>query len=289
MQASAALDPDSGRIVGFVMGQGGRPGKIELRLDGQVVSRQIALAPVGLLGPTGVGVAGAPPVMGCCFAARLPADAAGHHLAVVQTSPQRDGNVTLLTHEFENDAALGRYREGSLMSDGITAQSLRFQAGIFRATISSAAGGKAPVIELHIRGNVIGVAELAATGDPKKWEMAAAVPPSVLSDGVQILEFSLADGSVLARYPIASGAALAGDLASEVASLRAELDQLKRSFRSAMAPGVLTRDERPMIVAEALMQVDNLLELRDRREQQVAADSAIPDWDDDGGLWEPDL
>ena len=91
-----------------------------------------------------------------------------------------------------------------------------------------------------------------------------------------------------ARLPIASGAALASDLAAEVASLRAELDQLKRAFRAEIAGGVIRRDERPMIVAEALTQVDHLLEMRDRADRRQDALKGDEIWDEDDPIWDVD-
>ncbi len=283
----AALDPSSGRIVGFVVGQGGKPGWVEVLLDGSPMMRIIAAAPAADLGRAGVALVGLPPVDGCAFAARLPADAEGRVLRVTAITDSHLA-APLLVHEFESDAALARFREGSVMADFVMLENLRFQSGKYRASLRSAGGGAQPSVHLVIRGEQVGEATLTATDDPSVWAMSASVPPAAFSDGVYLVEFQLSDGSVLTRHPIAAGAALSGDLASEVASLRVEIDQLKRSFRKAMAAGVLTRDERPMIVAEALTQVDNMLEMRDRRERQVIRDSDIPDWDDDTGIWEPD-
>ena len=116
--------------------------------------------------------------------------------------------------------------------------------------------------------------------------MTATVPGGLLADGVMVVEFRLADGSALARYPLAAGAALAGDIAAEVESLRAEMDQLKRAFRQAMAGGVISRDERPMIVAEALVQVDHLLEMRDRLDMRQSAMAPDELWSDDDASWD---
>ena len=85
---------------------------------------------------------------------------------------------------------------------------------------------------------------------------------------------------------LAAGAALAGDIAAEVESLRAEMDQLKRAFRQALAGGVISRDERPMIVAEALVQVDHLLEMRDRLDMRQSAMAPDELWSDDDASWD---
>lgn len=63
-----------------------------------------------------------------------------------------------------------------------------------------------------------------------------------------------------------------------MASLRAELDQLKKAFRGTLAGGVIAKDERPMILAELLTHVDNLLEARDRVRKM---DVIEPDEDED--------
>ncbi|MEM7546309.1 MAG: hypothetical protein AAF367_12290 [Pseudomonadota bacterium] len=284
---AAMLDPASGRIIGYALGDGRSPADVQVRLDGKVVARQLAVLPIGDLGVPAFQTLGPPPTAICGFALRLPSDAAGSRLSVA-VRRQRDGGFeTVLEEEVGGALSLARYREGAIMSDMVTISQIRLRSGRLLARVDSPGAPEAPKIALHLRGEVLGEARLRPA-DEHQWDMDVALPGDMLGDGVLVLELVLGDGSVAASYVIAAGAALAGDMASEVASLRAELDRLKRSFRDAMSAGVLTRDERPMIVADALTQMDHLLEMRDRRDLAVSREAPVTDWDDDAAPWEVD-
>lgn len=286
-RAAAALDTASGRVIGYALGNGVRAAQVELALDGRPVAKQLALMHVDQLGADMVGLIGAPPTGICGFAFKIPMNASGTHLTVSTRQGRQTGNTILLDKTFDAPSAMARFREGAIMSDSVLIDLIRLHQGVLRAEVTSPGAVDAPKIALRLRGDILTEARLISRG-AGVWDLAADLPTGVLGDGVVVLELTLPDGSVAASYPIAAGAALIGDLASEVASLRAELDQLKRSFRGAMAAGVLTRDERPMIVAEALTQVDHLLELRDRRELVAKREAQATDWDEDGAAWELD-
>lgn len=276
------LAPETGRIVGWAAPTGGRggarPALVEISLDGAPLRALLAAAPIEALGPAGIAALGAPPTADCAFSARLPRAAAGAALIV------SIAGRAVFTHQFADDRALARYREGSDMADLFSLEGLRLQNGAFRAIVVGPALGAPPKITLRLRGEDIAAATLTPKGEGR-WALTGALPASAYSDGVVVIEFVAVadgrDGATLAAYPLAAGAALAGDLVAEVASLRAELDHLKRAFRAAMAGGVVARDERPMIVAEALAEVDALLELRDRAERAAARDEAAADWEDE--------
>lgn len=272
----AALDPARGRIVGWVAPQGGRPAKVRLLLDGAVVAETIAARnrkPIAA-----PALASSPPSPNCWFELRLPRGARGTALSV------EAGGAAILNETVENDRALARYREGTEMADSLSLEDLRFRGGSFSARLRAPAGGAAPDIALRVLGDPVGRAKLSAVSDGI-WDLVAPVPRETLSEGVTTIEFVAGDGSVLAVYPIRAGAPPEGDVKGELASLRAELDQLKRSVREALAGGVIRRDERPLIVAEALTEMDALLELRARAARGAKRKVETDDWEDDDS-WE---
>lgn len=293
--AAAMLDPKGGRIVGFARGAAG-PGRggagrgetgrggaarVDLMLDGVRVRTCLAAASAETLGEAGFARLGPPPAATCAFEMRLPADAAGERLVVAC------GGREILSADVGAPGLLARYREGAVMTDSVTIENVRLEEGVLKARLIDHAGEAQPVVTIRTRGEAIGEARLTPEG-AGRWAVAAPLDAVILSDGVVIVELALADGSVAGRLPIASGAALASDLAAEVASLRAELDQLKRAFRAEIAGGVIRRDERPMIVAEALTQVDHLLEMRDRADRRQDALKGDEIWDEDDPLWDVD-
>ena len=163
------------------------------------------------------------------------------------------------------------------MADSAQIRITRFQAGVFTGRLTVEGGGATPDVALYLKGQSIAAATL--TGGDGDYALTAALPVSALGDGVSVVEFRIGD-ETLASYPISAGEALATDLTAEVASLRAELDQLKKAFRETLAGGVIAKDERPMILAELLTHVDNLLEVRDRvrRVDAIEADDEDDDW-----------
>ncbi len=279
--AAAMLDPDGGRIVGYAAASGRRPARVDLLVDGLRVRSCIAAAPATVLGAAGFARLGPPPDAGCAFELRLPPGDAGARIAV-----ESDGR-SILSVDNAPAAALRPYREGAVMTDGVTVENIWLDSGVVRARLIDHAGRSAPGVTLRLRGETIGEAALTPEGEGR-YQLSAPLDPAVLSDGVAVLELALGDGSVAGRLPIAAGAALAGDLAAEVASLRAELDQLKRTFRAEIAGGVIRRDERPMIVAEALTQVDHLLEMRDRADRRHQALRGDDIWEEEDPVWDVD-
>ena len=279
MTAAAMLDPDAGRITGFVAGADGAPGRARIFLGGALAHEVLALSPITALGAGALAKLGPPPSAFCAFSARLPADLLtkaddGTELQVLTQSGD-----TILTQRIASRAELARYVEGCVMADSADLKIARLEAGVFSGELILAGGGTAPRVTLNMKGEEIG----AATLSPKRdgvYALSAALPRSALGDGVTVVEFRIGE-ETLARYPISAGEALAGDLVAEIASLRAELDQLKKTFRETMAGGVIARDERPMILAELLTHVDNLFEARDRvrRIDAIEGDLEDDDWD----------
>ena len=61
--AAATLDPDAGRIAGFVATSNGRPGRARILLDGQVVHEVIAVSPISALSAHTLATIGFPAAM----------------------------------------------------------------------------------------------------------------------------------------------------------------------------------------------------------------------------------
>ncbi len=282
--AAAALDPDAGRIAGFVAAAGGKPGRARFILGGEVAHEVIAVSPVSALSAHVIAKTGLPPSAFCAFSARLPADLLARADEGVELRVEAAGDA-ILTNQFPSRAALARYVEGCVMSDSAQIRITRFQAGVFTGRLTIAGGGATPNVALYLRGDAIATATLEGGGndDAGDFTLTASLPISAIGDGVSVVEFRIGD-ETLARYPISAGEALATDLTAEVASLRAELDQLKKAFRETLAGGVIAKDERPMILAELLTHVDNLLEVRDRTRQVDAIDG--DDEEDDWNITE---
>ncbi|MEM7270321.1 MAG: hypothetical protein AAF401_13870 [Pseudomonadota bacterium] len=279
MTAAAMLDPDAGRIAGFIAAEGGRPGRARFYLGGDIAHEVIALSPITSLSAQVLADIGPPPTAFCAFSARLPADLLTRADDGAELQVQSQNGEVLLTRQIASRAELARYVEGCVMSDSATLRIARFEAGVFSGQLRIAGGGSPPRVALCLKGAEIAEAMLRPESDGV-FALSASLPASALGDGVAVVEFRIGD-ETLARYPISAGEALAGDLVAELASLRAELDQLKKTFRETMAGGVIARDERPMILAELLTHVDNLFEARDRvrRMDAIEGDLEEDDWD----------
>jgi hypothetical protein len=283
---AALLDAERGLIVGYATADGVRPARVKIAVNGAVVAESVAAAPISILIGSSLSALDVPPSPICAFAMKLPASCVtslteGGVLTVTASESGVGDSPPLLERRFDGPKALACFVEGFEMADSLTLEITRLRGGVFAGSLYVHHDAAAPVIMLSVRGQEIGEATLRPNG-ARRYELTAMLPHDALDDGVSMVAFTLPNGDVLARYPVSAGVALAGDLAAEVASLRAELDQLKTAFRGAMAGGVMTRDERPMIIAETLTQVDNILEMRDRsdRFEQVEFDDPTDDADD---------
>lgn len=110
----------------------------------------------------------------------------------------------------------------------------RLQAGIWEGVLSNGLGtGEAPEIAVtHQERPVTSVAITADAQNPGTWNVKIAIPPDLLSDGVQTFLIADADtGETLDSFTIVTGAPLEDDIRGELDLLRAELDMLKRAFR----------------------------------------------------------
>ena len=90
--------------------------------------------------------------------------------------------------------------------------------------------GAVPVIELVHLERVVGHAEVTEVDGAHM--VAAEMPASVLSDGVQVVSLrSAADATILDRVTFLMGSGLDDDFRGELALLREELELLKSAFR----------------------------------------------------------
>ncbi|MGB1214178.1 MAG: hypothetical protein ACPG4X_12500 [Pikeienuella sp.] len=287
---AARLDADRGEIVGFALANGLRPARIKALINGSLVTEGVAVADIGSISRSTWQMLPEPPSPICAFALKLPATCTpalvdGGILTVVASESGVLDDTPLLETSFDGIKSLACFVEGFEMADSLTLEVTRLRAGVFSGRLQVHHDGAAPDVRLRIRGEDIGAVKLTPTRRGH-FDISATLPAAALDDGVSVVEFVIQNGEVLARYPLSAGAALAGDLAAEVGSLRAELDQLKSAFRGAMAGGVITRDERPMIIAEALTQVDNILEMRDRSDRFERVEFDDPSDDNDDLDWD---
>jgi len=110
----------------------------------------------------------------------------------------------------------------------------RIFAGVWEGVVATQSDAKsAPDIEVTHLGEPIKSVSLAESASDKGvWDLRIAIPPELLSDGVQV--FLISDKKTnekLAAFTILTGEPLEDDIRAETELLRAELDMLKRAFR----------------------------------------------------------
>ncbi len=110
----------------------------------------------------------------------------------------------------------------------------RIHAGIWEGVLTGGLGTGAPpeVLVTHLEQPVTTVAVTADTESPGAWNVRIAIPPELLSDGVQTFVITdPATGERLDSFTVITGMPLEDDIRAEVDLLRAELDMLKKAFR----------------------------------------------------------
>ena len=113
-----------------------------------------------------------------------------------------------------------------------TVTKTRIHAGIWEGTVAANGPDTAePQIEVtHLEKPLSNFALSKDEGG--FWALRIAIPPELLSDGVQVFVISdKASGEKLESFTIITGEPLEDDIRAEVDLLRAELDMLKRAFR----------------------------------------------------------
>jgi hypothetical protein len=114
---------------------------------------------------------------------------------------------------------------------------IRFQSGVWEGRLTARdTVADAPDLRLLQDGHDHPAPRVtAAAGTPDAWDVRVKIPVSALGDGIRVfLVTDAASGAVLMRLPVLAGEDLADDLRAEVAVLRAELDQLRGAFQTAM-------------------------------------------------------
>ena len=110
----------------------------------------------------------------------------------------------------------------------------RLQAGIWEGVLSGGLGtGEAPdIVVTHLEQQVNTVAVTADAESPGTWNVKIAIPPDLLSDGVQtFLIWDAFAEEKLGSFAIVTGEPLEDDIRAELDLIRAELDMLKKAFR----------------------------------------------------------
>ncbi|MFT5868686.1 MAG: hypothetical protein ACI8TF_000793 [Paracoccaceae bacterium] len=107
----------------------------------------------------------------------------------------------------------------------------RLTTGRYEGILSGSS--RVPIIEVVHMDRVIGIAQtVAIEAKPDQFLVSYALPPEVLSDGMQIVVLrSAADATPLDVIAILAGEPLEQDLRAEIALMRVELDMFKRAFR----------------------------------------------------------
>ena len=126
------------------------------------------------------------------------------------------------------------------------------QKGTIRGQLRNADGlTEPPSINICVGGEVIGNAETTQNDDG--FAVTAPIPAEALADGVTTIVFRLStDQSVLGSYPIRAGSALDGDVVTDIAVLKTEVDALKAAFLAEAHSPKLRAVERDLIIAEAV-------------------------------------
>ncbi|MEM6637617.1 MAG: hypothetical protein AAF667_17185 [Pseudomonadota bacterium] len=121
----------------------------------------------------------------------------------------------------------------------VTLTKISFLRGIWEGVLTGPASEtweSAPPIEAVHRERTLGGLEIGTEPGPLGWLVRFSVQPEILGDGVQTVIFRVTGTEeVLASLSIVAGTPLEDDIHAEVELLRAELDLLKRSFRTFVA------------------------------------------------------
>jgi len=123
--------------------------------------------------------------------------------------------------------------KGNVMS-GMTLVKTRIQAGIWEGVLTTALPASEPP-DLRVTHQGQPITTVAVTSDEDNnaltWSVRIAIPPEVLSDGVQTFLIEDGAGETLESFSIITGEPLDDSIRAEVDLLRAELDMLKSAFR----------------------------------------------------------
>ncbi len=263
MNAAAELDPRSGTFRGWAAPAGGVPAWVSLRIDGEPVWQLPASGPVtALLGHPAL-FEGAPDPH-CAFSLRIPrrvADALPGAVPVACSLRRAGDDADFFRHRFATLRELKNFTEGAAMAGTVSVEIGGLRQGILHGTARIEAGAVLPDMAVCIDGAELGPVEMAAGGSGAfRFEM----PAEALDDGLRMIEVVAKDsGRVLARHPLVAGRVDPEHLLVELASLRAEVDELRRALFRAGAEPALPASERPLLLAELIGHVETMLAARD--------------------------
>jgi len=109
----------------------------------------------------------------------------------------------------------------------------RILSGVWEGVLTMPTPDRQPDIEVSHAGQPMRSVDLTEVKEtPGQWVLRIAIPPDLLSDGVQTFVVSdRPSGARLSAFTIVTGVPLEDDIRAEVDLLRSELDMLKRAFR----------------------------------------------------------
>lgn len=115
--------------------------------------------------------------------------------------------------------------------DGPELNALRLRGGIWEGQLSNWIGDTPPVLYLMRGPTVMAEAQLSSL-EPGIWHVTIALPGALIGDGAQSFAIMAEGGSApLAQIVVIAGDVLADDLRADLATLREEVEVLKRAFR----------------------------------------------------------
>ncbi|MCJ7872617.1 hypothetical protein Q4577_09750 [Marinovum sp. 2_MG-2023] len=116
----------------------------------------------------------------------------------------------------------------------LTLTKTRFFEGVWEGVLRDRAPGAGdPSIKVMYGDRALDGIKLSKEGETGTWQVRFRIPPALLSEGSHTIVFTDAgNGDVLESFSLMAGEALGDDIRTEVDLLRAELDLLKRAFRS---------------------------------------------------------
>lgn len=107
----------------------------------------------------------------------------------------------------------------------------RIHAGIWEGVLSGEVPGIPKIQVFHLDRQIRSVDVSPDPAPGTTWTVKIAIPPDLLSDGVQTFVIQTESGDKLASFSVVTGEPLDDDLRAEIDLIRAELDILKRAFR----------------------------------------------------------
>ncbi|MFD1880130.1 hypothetical protein [Paracoccus pacificus] len=115
-------------------------------------------------------------------------------------------------------------------------ENLGIRDGVWRGRLTAGAPPQRLVVTLNGRP----VSEASVTAADKDWDIAAPLPAAAIQDGIQTFllvetrqgaDAEAISGQSLGQVSVIAGQPLDQDLVAEIATLRAELDLVKRELR----------------------------------------------------------